>query len=444
MQINEDGSASFHLNNFQKKIKASLDKNKRINAFFAGWRTGKTEGVCLQHIIKRQTMDNGDVLHLIAANTYSQLLDSSLRTLYHQLDVLRYPHKPEKLPKHGSPFSIFIWNGRKWVEFLCRSMENFDSVAGTTLGSAWLDEVWNTEKWTYELANSRLSDRNSKYLQLVLTTTTDEPSHWMYTDIVARENKELMEIQYGTTYDNYKNLSDGYVEGLKSVLDTRMFDRFVLAKWVSLSSGKIFYNFSRILHLRNLLYNDRLPVLFSCDFNVNPMCWSIWQQHGRELWCIDQVKVEGRADTETTTKELIRRYYSANQFVCFGDASGQSGSTKSRFTDYEIIQDVFKTSGKSLEMQIPNGNPSVRDSANAVNAKMLNVRGEVSIYFDKERTKDVYLSTEVTSYKTGTLEKDDKMDRDPNSVAKTHFSDTVRYIVYRLFPISPKQTTRIL
>lgn len=381
-------------------------------------------------------MGNPDVLHLIGANTYSQLLDSTLRCLYSKLDWLRYPRKPERLPRIGSPFSIFIHNGEKWVEFLCRSMENFDVIAGTTLGSIWLDEVWGTQAWTYELANSRLSDKKSVHSQLVLTTTTDEPTHWMYTDIIAKENKEIMEIQYGTTYDNEINLSDGYIESLKSVLDTRMFDRYVLSKWVSLATGKIFYNFSRVLHVRKCEYNRNLPLLFSCDFNVNPMCWSIWQQHGKELWCIDEIMVSGKADTETTTRELLNRYPDCQEYHCYGDASGQSGTTKSRYTDYEIIQSLFK--GKNLLSHIPAGNPSVRDSANAVNARLLNTQGETNLYFDKDKCKDVYISTELVSYKAGTLEKDDSIDRDENSVAKTHFGDTVRYIVNQVFPITSK------
>jgi hypothetical protein len=321
-------------------------------------------------------------------------------------------------------------------------MDNFDVVAGTTLGSAWLDEVQGTDAWTYELANSRLSDKRSKYLQLVLTSTTDEPSHWIFTDIVAREDPTLMEIVYGTTYDNVQNIVDGYVEGLKTVLDPRMFERYVMAKWVSLASGKIFYNFSRILHLRKLGIDSNQPLMFSCDFNISPMSWSIWQQRTGELWCIGQIKVEGRADTETTAKELIRQYDGFSKYICFGDASGKSGSTKSRYTDYEIIQSVFKTAGKQLEVRVPESNPSIRDSANAVNARLLNVRGEVNLYFDKEKAKDVYLSVELTNYRKGTLEKDDSVDKNETSMARTHFGDTVRYLVQQLFPITKKPISR--
>lgn len=427
-------------NDFQARVIEALEKEKLVNAFFAGWRTGKTDEIAIDHVIRRQVYDNGDVLHLIAANTYSQLIDSTLRTVFYHLDRLGIPHIPAKLPRHASPFSLFVWNGDKWVEFLCRSMDNFDIVAGVTLGSAWLDEVWNTESWTYELTLSRLSDKNSRHRQVVLTTTTDEPSHWMYTDVVAKENPKTMEIVYGTTYDNAENLSEGYIDGLLSLLDKRLVDRYIFAKWVSLSSGKILYNFSRILHLRQLHYDRNIPVMFSCDFNVNPMCWSIWQRHGNELWCIDAITVTGRADTETTAREMLRRYGDNKHFICFGDATGQSGNTKSRFTDYEIIKTVF--TGRNIDFHIPAGNPSVRDSANATNARLLNARGEVNMYFDKERAKEVYLSVETVSYKRGTLEKDDGRDRDPNAIVKTHFNDTVRYIANRLFPLYAKTIGR--
>jgi hypothetical protein len=170
------------------------------------------------------------------------------------------------------------------------------------------------------------------------------------------------------------------------------------------------------------------------------MSWSIWQQHGQELWCIDQIKMLGRADTETAARELRERYPKCTQFIFFGDATGKSGSTKSKYSDYEIIESVFK--GVRFEFRIPESNPSIRDSANAVNARLLNARGEINVFFDKERCPDVYLSCENVSYKPGTHEKDDSIDKNEKTVFKTHFSDTVRYVVNSLFPILPKPIGR--
>ena len=432
-------------NPFQKRIKVALEKGKLINAFFAGWRTGKTDYAAIEHVIKRQVAQNGDVLHLIAANTYSQLIDSTLRTVFEKLDWIGIAHMPKELPRTARPFSLFIHNGEKWVEFLCRSMDNFNTVAGVTLGSAWLDEVWGTEKWTYDLTLSRLSDKRSKLRQLVLTSTTDEPSHWMYTEIVQKlefnkmgesgvRPSDIMEIVYGNTYDNETNLAPGYIDSLETNVDPKLFQRYVRSAWVSLTQGKMFYEFDRPTHVRSCAINKTLPLLVSSDFNVDPMCWSVWQRHKDELWCVDQLKMTGGADTETACNEVMNRFSWCTRFEWFGDATGRSGSTKSKYSDYEIIRKKFAGRGKSLNLNVPTANPSIRDSANAVNTMLKNTKGQTRLYFDKERCPDVILSVEGCAYKPGTLEKDESVDRDPRSKVKTHFGDTVRYVVNTLFP----------
>jgi hypothetical protein len=443
----------FRRNPFQRHMRDAIQKNKRITAIFGGWGSGKTHQAALYHIIQRQLYGNPNCLHLIAANTYSQLYDSTLRPLFYWLNKLCISHEPKEIPQTHKPFSIFLHDGDKWVEFLVRSMENINTISGLTLGSAWGDEMWGTERWTFDLIDSRLRDMQSKYLQFVITSNTDEPSHWLYTDIVQKHEfnikptkglfpRDLIEIVYGTTFDNQKNLPPNYIEGLATSLDPKLYQRFVECKWVSLVSGKMFYQFDRELNLRELKFDHNLPLLISSDFNVDPMCWSVIQQHKDELHFIDQIKITGGADTGIACAEVINRYPWCTQFHWFGDASGRSNSTKSKYSDYEIIEGYFREAGKVVTMHIPFSNPSVRDSSNSVNSMLKNNKGKARLFFDKNRCPDIILSVEGCNYKPGTLEKDESKDRDPKSRIKTHFGDTVRYIVEELFSLRPKIESR--
>jgi Terminase large subunit, T4likevirus-type, N-terminal len=444
----------YERNPFQRRISDALEKNKRITAIFGGWRAGKTDYTSFEHVIRRQLYNNPDVLHLICSNTYSQLFDSTLRPVLNWLNKLGIPHSPKEIPFSHKPFSLFIHDGTKWVEFLCRSMDNINTIAGLTLGSAWADEMWGSPKWAFDLINSRLSNKQSKHLQFVITSNTDEPEHWMYTEIVQawefnRKNKdgkyprEVIELVHGTSYENSANLADGYIESMATTLDEQMFQRYIMCQWVSLGSGKMFYNLDRNLHLKDLQYEKDLPLMVSSDFNLNPMCWSIWQQHKDELWCIDQLMVKGNADTETCCRELYERYKNSKHLIWFGDASGKSGTTKSQHSDYDIIRRFFNEKKIQLEMRVPEANPSIRDSANAVNARLKNALGQSFVFFDKKKCPDIILSVEGSKYKNGTFEKDDSKDRDPNTRVKTHFGDTVRYIVNRLYPVR-RNASRIL
>jgi hypothetical protein len=293
----------------------------------------------------------------------------------------------------------------------------------------------------------------SKLLQFVITSNTDEPSHWLYTELVQKYEfnfkqkdgllpRDIIEIIHGSTLENKKNLPPGYIEGQATTLDKQMYERFILCKWVSLGSGKMFYNFDRNLHLKQLSIEKNLPFMVSSDFNVDPMCWSIWQQHKDELHCIDQLMVKGSADTEICCRELYGRYFEDpkqnRNLLWFGDASGRSGSTKSQRSDYAIIKQLFESKGIHIEIKVPLANPSIRDSANAVNARLKNAEGKSFVYFDSQKCPDIILSVDGTNYKHGTNEKDDSKDRDPRQRVKTHFGDTVRYIVNYLFPLRKK------
>jgi hypothetical protein len=437
---------------------------KKIIALFGGWGVGKTEYTSLEHVMLRQARHNTDVLHLIAANTYSQLFDSTLRPLFGWLKRLDIPHYPAELPNTHNPFSIYLSNGHGWVEFLVRSMENIDTISGVTLGSAWGDEMWGTEKWTFDLIMSRIRDVRSKMLQFVITSNTDEPDHWLYTEIVQKYElntigvdgvrpRDVMEVIHGTSFENKKNLPDRYIEDQAIMLDKQMYERFIMCKWVSLGAGKMFYNFDRNANISSkAVYDKRLPLMVSSDFNLNPMCWSFWQLHKEELWCIDQLMVTGSADTLTCCKELKNRYFPDQvkvkpdveqpykKIIWFGDASGRSGSTKSQNSDYDIIENFFRINRIPLEMRVRLANPSVRDSANAVNARLKNSVGKVNLLFNDRRCPDVILSVDGARYRPGTHEKDDSKDKDPNQKVKTHFSDTARYIVNELFPLRHQPT----
>ncbi len=436
-------------NPFQKRIKTALETNKKIVACFGGWGSGKTDYAAIEHVFKRQLYGNSQGLHLIAANTYSQLIDSTLRPLYSRAKEFGIPIEPKELPQGHRPFNIELYNGQGWTTFLCRSMENINTIAGLTLSSAWCDEMWDTEKWSFDLILSRLRDKKSKHLQLLLTSNTTDPEHYLFTDIVQKWElnqktkdglypRDFIEIVYGTTYDNQRNVPKDYISAMATTLDPAMFDRFILSKWVSIGQGKMFYKFSREKNISKdrLIYEPNLPLLVSSDFNVSPMCWSIWQQHKDVLWCIDQIMIAKDADTETACKELYGRYSNIKHLTWFGDASGESSSTKSQNSDYDIIRRFFRTKeGIELTMKVPKANPSIRDSANAVNTKLENAKGEIGILFDPISCPDVILSVEGTSYRPGTSEKDDSKDRDPKAKIKTHFGDTTRYIVNTLFPI---------
>ena len=158
----------------------AITSPKKIVALFGGVGCGKTDCGSLFSPLRKIKENDPGVLGLIAANTYTQLLDSTIRNFYRKLSDWNIPVDPEEPPSTARPFNINIHNGRGWVEILCRSLETYKLLSGTELGWAWLDEVWLTKQEAWNLVQARLRDMRAGNIQALLTTTPDDPSSWLY------------------------------------------------------------------------------------------------------------------------------------------------------------------------------------------------------------------------------------------------------------------------
>lgn len=453
--MSEYETIRYKRNHFQTKLVKALRTEKLIIGCFASWRTGKTDCLGLEHVIRRQLYDNADCLHLIAANTYTQLLDSTLRGLFEKLQLLGIPSVPEKLPRSGRPFSLQIWNGEKWVEFLCRSMDNFDIVSGVTLGSVWLDEVWATEKWTLDLAKSRLSDRKSKHLQLVISSTKDEPDHWMYTDIVepyeqnrdldGRSARDLIEIVEGTTYDNKQNLSDGYIELQRSTLEPRLIERFIENKWVSTVTGRAYPYLDGDIHIRPFTFNSSLPVILCLDFNVDPGVWEmgqdkypIEQENGKftegtiffdEIWqrATDIWKMCAEAKIRLTKlcgdEERARKH----KIIFYGDYQHGTGrGQNATASSWEIVQTQFRDWNAEYRRR---SNPRIVDRVNATNSRMRSSDGRVRLAYSINCIQ-LKKDHEIVTY--------EDLRNYANQGDRTHACSAIDYMVNYEYPVLPR------
>ena len=356
---------------------------------------------------------------LIGANSYAQLIDSTLRNVFKLWDLWGIDYHPKELPRGHKPFSIFVRISGSWVEILCRSLDSYLMLSGIELSWAWLDEVFQTKKEAIDIVDARLresrdSDLPSEMLvnvprtknQLLLTTTLDDPSTWMYEMFVDKFNPKLMDVIYATTHSNEKNLPVGYVERLKASYTKEQFDRMVLAKWVFLGGMQIYYAFSRDnINADIAEYDPDLPIRWTHDFNIGqgkPMSSALCQikkQDGKPIMTqFDELILES-----TDTNQAIREYESRkwikttpkHNTIIYGDASGRAKDTRSNTTDYGLLRDAGFT-----RQVVPRANPSIRDRHNAVNALMKNANNEIR-YYVHPRCKTTIKGWETVKLKKG-------------------------------------------
>jgi hypothetical protein len=218
-----------------------------------------------------------------------------------------------------------------------------------------------------------------------------------------------------------------YYERLKSSYSDSFYRQEVLGEYLNVAAGLVYSSFRREKNLAECELAAGKTVLWTLDFNVEPMCSLVAQIDGRTVRVVDEIVI-GRGTTEQACEEFRRRLgRSTGKVVVYGDASGNRMQT-SGTSDYRIVREFFRREGLGLpEMRVPASNPSVRQRVELMNAKLCSAGGEVELVVSP-RCKELIRDLEEVTYVPGTLVVD--KDRDPS---RTHLSDALGYLVWQEF-----------
>ena len=440
----EPRRTEFRAHDFQLDV---LESDKRLTFLGGGVGVGKTEIGTLWILLRCQESPAG-VIGLIAANTYGQLFDATLRKVFKTLDAFGVPHRPKELPRSHSPFTLEVWSGTRWVEILCRSMESYENLSGMEIGWFWLDEVWQTAEAAYKLILARLRDPRMRNSGL-LTSTLDDPGSWLYEEFVNRFDEKTQAVIYAPTEVNREELGDEYIATLRRSYSEREADRMLGAKWVFLTGSTIYYAFNRTLHVtENAEREPNLPIRWTHDFNIGqdkPMSSCLCQvkkgpmlgadglpvlKDGRptirpELHVFDEIILDS-SDTNDSIEECRGRLeqwgVKPSEVPIYGDRSGKSKDTRSKATDYELIR-----AAGFVDQRVPNENPPIRNRHNAVNALLKNASGDVRLRIHP-RCRTLIKGLETVKLRSGAQYLEEET-RDQ------HVTTALGYLVHEEFPI---------
>lgn len=237
---------------------------------------------------------------------------------------------------------------------------------------------------------------------VMYATNPDSPEHpaYDYFQIGDRQDGRTEKlaprrhVYFSRTHDN-PFLPDWYTEGLLEDLDPKLARRLVYGEWVEIRTEVIYHSYGRANFVEADYEVDvAKPIYVSFDFNIGagkPMSACLSQvalRDGKPVFhFFDEVVVEG-ADTEDLVIEMAGRGlldYEA-EYIVHGDAAGKARSTKSKTTDYDIIERGFARHRTpaglkvTFEIDVPKANPPVRTRHNLVNAYCKNAAGATRLY----------------------------------------------------------------
>jgi len=180
-------------------------------------------------------------------------------------------------------------------------------------------------------------------------------------------------------------------------------------------------------------YNPKAELQLQCDFNVDPMCWSVSESSRNEDITFKEYTIK-----TTVTENVIKQFcydfqHHQNKIIyIYGDASGKARSTRSRHSDYEIIKRYLNLNGWKVYMYHNKFNPSHEDRIAAVNKRLRDWEfGNKAFEYITEDCPKLTESVEQTQTKDGGILKD----------GMEHHFDGWSYRIEKKYPVKRREAT---
>ena len=395
----------------------------RFKGFSGPIGSGKSQALCQEAI--RLSYLNPRRMGLLGAPTYQMLRDATQATLFEILDSNRIPYEHNKAEN-----TLRMKDTGSRIVF--RPVDEFERLRGTNLAWFGLDELTYTPEAAWLRLEGRLRDPKAQRL-CGFAVWTPKGYDWVFRKFVEGPSKGYG-VVVAQPYENRFLLArvPDFYDRLQESYDERFFRQEVLGAYLSLSGSTVYSSFARAENLKDLGRDQRRPLLWALDFNVDPMSSLVVQMVDGKVLVLDEIVVRN-GTTMDASEEFLKRYpdHWAGVHI-YGDASGNQRQTTGA-TDYEMIREYFQAhSGMTLQYRVPRANPSVRERINLTNAKLRSATGDVGLLVDP-KCKELIKDLEQVTYKadSNTIDKDrDRM--------RTHLSDALGYLLWQECRMLPR------
>lgn len=415
-----------------------LESQKRFHNCTARYKgysgpigSGKSQALCQETI--RLTYINPGRTGLIGAPTYPMLRDATQATLFEILGNNKIPYE------HNKAENALVMSDTG-SRILFRPVDDFERLRGTNLAWFGLDELTYTQEEAWLRLEGRLRDPKAT-LMCGYAAWTPKGYDWVYRKFIAKpaadyqtilaeggENRHLL----SRDPDFYTRLADSY--------DPKFYAQEVLGEYLNQDGSRVYSAFERKEHICELEVNQRKPLLWAMDFNVDPMSSVVAQIQDGRIHVLDEIVIRHGTTRQACAAFKAKFPKHPPGVWVYGDASGYAQQT-SGMSDYDMLRDEFMLwSVYEVALKVPKSNPSVRDRIHLVNTKLHSASGDVAILIDP-KCKELIMDFEQVSYKgdSGQIDKDrDRM--------RTHVSDALGYLIWqecRPLPPIGEQTQRL-
>lgn len=342
---------------------------------------------------------------------------------YDLLKLITEPFIAQRLTIAGLNYSFnksdHIFSVEDHGSIICRSLSTPERIIGyevfrshvdelDTLKDALAEDAWNKvvarnrqKIYVYDEHDRRILKPNWKELDprkegLYLTEmnrvcgyTTPEGFKFCY-----KKWKKKPTTSYGLykvdTYSNQKNLPDGYIEGMLETYPSELIDAYLNGEFTNLRAGRVYPNFDRGLNNSTEVVVGNEPLCVGMDFNVLKGAAGIHVLRNGVPHCVDQIHNAYDTDAQIAT---LKDRYPGNPITVYPDPAG-----KNRTSSNTTATDIAKLKAAGYRLRYHDAHPPIKDRVAAVNAKVLNGKGERTYFVNSQKCPDIVAGFEQQVY----------------------------------------------
>lgn len=378
-------------------LECAVDWGSGTQEILLSGAVGSAKTTLLAHLIVKHCLQNNRACVLIGRKALPDLKNTLYSKIIEHLDQPNLKEGRDYIPSDTTGYILFpktqsriiagSWADKRFKKF--RSLE---------LSMAVFEELTENDSEyaeAYHEISMRVGRLNHIKEKLIISATNpDSPSHWAYKHFITSKSKNR-KVFYSKTEDN-PFLPSSYIEKLKEDLDEKMIRRMLFGEWVEIADEIIYYQYKRERNFKETSYeiNPLVPIHICWDFNIalgKPMSACVFQVINKVVHVFKEIIIHG-SDTEDVCNELTSNGLLDHEtrYLIHGDATGRSGSSKSKYSDYDIISKFLSNyrtkSGAKLDfdLEVPLSNPPIRERHNIVNAYCCNSESKVRLLIYKD------------------------------------------------------------
>ena len=392
-----------------------LTSQKPINGLIAGFGSGKT------HVFLHKTFCN----HISKKNNKGVSKGWIVYPTYDLADDLFVQPFSELLRNKGISFTYNIAKHRfvtSYGTIKLYQLQKPQRIIGAELTYIGFDE-FDVESYkncdiAFKKAIGRMRGAEDCEIYIV---STPEGYHYCHKIFVEDAGDDRFMV-HGKTKDN-KYLPDSYIKLMESTYDDKLLQAYMNGEFTNLQQGSTYYGFNREKHTGQCQYNPSLPIRIGMDWNVDPLCAVVWQQHYQKpnIRVVNEIALHHAGEGDLLTQRMcdtIKDLYPRSICMAYPDATGSARNSSAQYSDIDIVR------RNGIKVNVAHINPRVVNRVNAMNKQL----SEDNILIDKS-CKMLIGDLEKVTNRQGTR------DIDKSNKNLTHMSDAFGFAITWEYPV---------